>query len=159
MPYRPDIDGLRALAVLAVVLFHLEFAAFAGGYTGVDVFFVVSGFLITRLVVGEIRSGTFSFAAFYERRARRLFPALFFTVGVSFLAGAWLFSPQHLRPLGGAAASTLVGGSNIFFWFESGYFDVDAQYKPLLHMWSLCVEEQFYLIWPAFMLALSRLRP
>ncbi len=156
--YRPDIDGLRALAVLAVVLYHVEVAAVPGGYVGVDVFFVISGFLITRLVLHDVEAGEFSLARFYERRVRRLFPALFFTVAICFGLAVWLFSPQHLQRFGGSAAATLVGVSNVFFWQESGYFDADASVKPLLHIWSLCVEEQFYLVWPAFLLVLCRLR-
>ena len=155
--YRADIDGLRALAVLAVLFFHAGIGPFAGGYVGVDVFFVISGFLITRLVSGEIEAGTFSFSGFYERRARRLFPALYATVAIAFLGAVLLLSPQHLQRFGGAAATTLMGVSNFYFWKESGYFDLDASVKPLLHVWSLCVEEQFYLIWPAFMLLLWRL--
>ncbi|MBI4887935.1 MAG: acyltransferase [Acidobacteria bacterium] len=156
--YRPDIDGLRALAVLAVVCFHLGVAPARGGYVGVDVFFVISGFLITRLILGDLQAGTFSLSRFYERRARRLFPALSFTVGCSFLFAVLLFSPQHLKPFGGSAVATMLGVSNVYFWYESGYFDVEAAFKPLLHVWSLCVEEQFYLVWPAFMLLLWRLR-
>ena len=152
------IDGLRALAVLAVVFFHVGIGPFSGGYVGVDVFFVISGFLITRLVLGELEAGEFSFAAFYERRARRLFPALLFTVAACFVPAVVLLSPQHLTSFGGSAAATLLAASNVFFWMESSYFDLDAGVKPLLHVWSLCVEEQFYLVWPALVVLLFRLR-
>jgi peptidoglycan/LPS O-acetylase OafA/YrhL len=149
--YRPDIDGVRAIAVLVVVLYHAQFAAFSGGYVGVDVFFVISGFLITRLVRDEIRAGTFSFARFYERRARRLFPAMFFTFLVS-SGGAYLvLTPEYLRNFGGSLLYSALSLSNVFFWLETGYFDLAAHTKPLLHMWSLSVEEQFYLFWPALL--------
>lgn len=154
--YRPDIDGLRALSVIAVVLFHAEYALFSGGFVGVDVFFVISGFLITRLLVDEIRAGTFSFANFYMRRARRLFPALWFTAASSFVLAFLLFSPAHLERFGGAVFWTLASISNFYFWGEEGYFDAAATFKPLLHTWSLSVEEQFYMVWPALMLLLLR---
>ena len=127
-----------------------------GGFVGVDVFFVISGFLITRLILGELQRGEFSLARFYERRARRLFPALSVTIAGCMVGGMVLFSPQHFERLGAAAATTMVDGSNVYFWMESGYFDVDAAVKPLLHAWSLCVEEQFYLVWPVFLLLLRR---
>ncbi len=148
--YRPDIDGLRALAVLSVLFFHLDVARFSGGFLGVDVFFVISGFLITRLIRKEILStGGFDFARFYIRRARRLFPALFFTLACCFVISFMLFSPQHFQRFGGAAVYALTSLSNFYFWRESGYFDTTADLKPLLHTWSLSVEEQFYLVWPA----------
>ncbi|MFC2952838.1 acyltransferase family protein [Marinicaulis aureus] len=149
MTYRPDIDGLRAIAVMAVTLFHLNVAGLAGGYVGVDIFFVISGFLITRLIVDEVKStGGFSFKNFYLRRARRLFPALFFIVFVTFCFAAFVFIPPHLERLGGATIHTLLSTSNFFFWREAGYFDTSAEFKPLLHTWSLGVEEQFYVVWP-----------
>ncbi|MEH6584814.1 MAG: acyltransferase family protein [Halioglobus sp.] len=155
--YRPDIDGLRALAVLSVILFHFEFPAFSGGFVGVDVFFVISGFLITRLLVVNIGSGEFSFARFYSRRARRLFPALFFTLLATFVVAFFLLSPQHFARLGGSTLHALLAVSNYFFWSETGYFDIQSVYKPLLHTWSLAVEEQFYLVWPLLLfLLLSR---
>jgi peptidoglycan/LPS O-acetylase OafA/YrhL len=156
--YRPDIDGLRAIAVLVVVFYHLGFSSLPGGYVGVDVFFVISGFLITRLVMADLQAGTFSFSEFYERRARRLFPTLYVVVALSFLLAMMIFSPKHLTSFGGAAASTLLGVSNVFFWRESGYFDVDGTLAPLLHLWSLCVEEQFYLVWPAALVTLCHFR-
>jgi peptidoglycan/LPS O-acetylase OafA/YrhL len=148
----PEIDGLRALAVICVVLFHLELGPFTGGFIGVDVFFVISGFLITRLVVEEIKAtGTFSFPKFYARRARRLLPALFFIIALSAFCAFLLFSPGHLERFAKSMLSATGSVSNISFWKESGYFDEEAITKPLLHTWSLGVEEQFYLFWPVFL--------
>ena len=152
--YRPDIDGLRAIAVLVVVLFHFEVDAFAGGFVGVDVFFVISGFLITRLIRHDVDAGRFSFGVFYIRRVRRLFPALFVTIVATFIAASVLFTPLHLERLGGSALHALLSVSNFYFWTESGYFDAASTLKPLLHFWSLSVEEQFYLVWPALLVAL-----
>jgi peptidoglycan/LPS O-acetylase OafA/YrhL len=152
--YRPDVDGLRTIAVLPVVLFHFGFAAFSGGFVGVDVFFVISGYLITRLILHEIEQGTFSFARFYERRARRLFPAMFVTVVASLLAGQFLLFTEYLTQAAGSAILAVTSLSNVVFWTQSGYFDTEALTKPLLHTWSLSVEEQFYLVWPAALVLL-----
>lgn len=149
--YRPDIDGLRAIAVLAVVFFHLDMPLFAGGFVGVDVFFVISGFLITRLILEEGERGRFSFANFYLRRARRLLPALGATLALTLLAGAVLLTPSQLETLGRTALFAMASVSNFQFWMETGYFNPDAHLNPLLHTWSLSVEEQFYLVWPATM--------
>ena len=156
--YRPDIDGLRAVAVLSVVLFHADVAFLEGGFLGVDVFFVISGFLITHLIRDAVTENRFSFAEFYLRRARRLFPALFVTLALTFAVATWLFMPFHLERLGAALVSSLVWVSNIYFYSEAGYFDADAAVKPLLHTWSLSVEEQFYLLWPALVVAVVALR-
>src|SRR5690606_13837540 len=122
-------------------------------FVGVDIFFVISGFLITRILVTEIEeTGQLSFARFYTRRARRLFPAVLTTVVVSFVLAFLLFSAEQLERFAGSAVFTLVSVSNVLFWWESGYFDAEAVSKPLLHTWSLSVEEQFYFIWPALML-------
>jgi peptidoglycan/LPS O-acetylase OafA/YrhL len=135
--YRREIDGLRALAVGAVLLFHADVPGFDGGYLGVDVFFVISGFLITRIILDDVAAGSFSFGAFYLRRLRRLAPALLVTIAVTIIAGAALMTPEHMRGLGASAAAASFYVSNLFFWSEAGYFDASASVKPLLHAWSL----------------------
>ncbi len=153
--YRPDIDGLRAVAVLGVLLFHFGIPGFPGGFVGVDVFFVISGFLITRLIVDEAsESGTFSFANFYLRRARRLLPAMLTTFLVCFIVAFLLFSPPEFERFAGSLVYALFSLSNFYFWQEAGYFDAAALTKPLLHTWSLAVEEQFYFIWPTLLVLL-----
>ncbi|HEY8269663.1 MAG TPA: acyltransferase, partial [Pseudobdellovibrionaceae bacterium] len=147
--YRPEIDGLRAIAVISVLFYHVGFETFRGGFVGVDIFFVISGFLITRLIRDEVNSSqAFSFSNFYLRRVRRLVPALLFTLGLSSVCAYVLLSPQHLQIFGGSLASAITSLSNFYFWRESGYFDAEVKFKPLLHTWSLCIEEQFYLFWP-----------
>lgn len=156
MDYRREIDGLRAIAVVAVVLCHAGFTAFGGGYVGVDVFFVISGYLITSLILIDKQAGTFSVAAFYERRARRILPALFFVILCCLpFAWAWML-PEHLRNFAQSVAAVSLFASNVLFWIERGYFDADAAVKPLLHTWSLAVEEQYYLIFPLFIVAAWR---
>ncbi len=156
--YRPDIDGLRAFAVILVLLFHLDHEWMPGGYIGVDVFFVISGFLITRNILFDVDTGRFTFRRFYVKRMRRLFPALFVTLGLTLAVGSWLFSPADLQRLGTSTLAALFSLSNFFFWNESGYFNPSSYTKPLLHTWSLGVEEQFYLLWPAIVLGLSLVR-
>ncbi|KGE04760.1 acyltransferase family protein [Pseudohaliea rubra] len=158
MIYRPEIDGLRAVAVAAVVLFHLGIAPLAGGFVGVDVFFVISGYLITRLILARVDSGTFSLAGFYLRRIRRLLPPLLATVAATFVAAALILNPYDFAPFARSALGAMVSVSNIVFYAEAGYWDADSELKPLLHTWSLGVEEQFYLAWPALLLLLWRLR-
>jgi peptidoglycan/LPS O-acetylase OafA/YrhL len=157
--YRPDIDGLRAVAVLSVMLFHAEFAWFKAGFLGVDVFFVISGFLITRLIRDEVLAGTFTFKGFYLRRARRLLPAFFVTLAVTTVFAFCLLTPSHFESFGGSLISSVFSYSNFYFWKQTGYFDVEATLKPLLHTWSLSIEEQFYLVWPACLLLLLRKKP
>jgi peptidoglycan/LPS O-acetylase OafA/YrhL len=155
--YRPDIDGLRAVAVVCVVLFHADLGPFTGGFIGVDVFFVISGFLITRIIVDEVSStGRFNLARFYVRRARRILPALFFTIALSAIFAFLLFSPEQFARFGRSMSSSAASVSNVFFWQESGYFDADAASKPLLHTWSLGVEEQFYALWPIILVVALR---
>lgn len=154
--YRADIDGLRAIAVLAVLLYHVGFDRLSGGFVGVDVFFVISGFLITKLLTSEYgRSGKIDFKSFYIRRAKRLLPALFFTLIVTTIVAALIFTPQRLAIYGGSMMHAVFSFSNVYFFFQSGYFDVDSSLKPLLHTWSLGVEEQFYFIWPLLVLFIA----
>jgi len=154
--YRREIDGLRALAVVPVILFHAGLPGFRGGYVGVDVFFVISGYLITSLLLSELAAGTFSLARFYERRARRLLPALF-TVMAFCIPAAWLWLlPPDIKDLSESLAYVSIFASNILFSRQSGYFDTAAELKPLLHTWSLGVEEQFYLLFPLVLLLLWR---
>jgi peptidoglycan/LPS O-acetylase OafA/YrhL len=156
MKYRPEIDGLRAIAVLPVIFFHAGFDLFSGGYVGVDVFFVISGFLITSILIKEIDAGSFSLTHFYERRARRILPALYAVLLVSAVIAAFVLLPRDLVAFGKSLMSVPVFASNIYFWSERGYFDAAIDLKPLLHTWSLAVEEQFYLIFPLVMMALWR---
>jgi peptidoglycan/LPS O-acetylase OafA/YrhL len=147
--HRADIDGLRAVAVLPVVFYHFQIAPFSGGFVGVDIFFVISGYLITSLIHGETLNGAFSLARFYERRIRRILPALFLMMlATTALAGSVLF-PQDLMNFARSLVATALFGSNFYFWSTVDYFDIVAERKPLLHTWSLAVEEQFYLLYPA----------
>ena len=152
MTYRPEIDGLRAFAVLPVILFHAGFESFSGGFVGVDVFFVISGYLITSIILSEMQAGTFTLANFYERRARRILPALFVVVTVC-IPVAWLFLlPEDMKSFSQSLAAVFTFSSNIYFWHASGYFETTAEFRPLLHTWSLAVEEQYYLLFPIFLL-------
>lgn len=148
MNYRADIDGLRAIAVLSVLFFHAGFQLFSGGYVGVDVFFVISGYLITKLIKAQVEAGTFTFSGFYLRRMRRLFPAMIVTYLLTGIGAILLFAPQYLERFGGEIIHAMASISNFYFWLEADYFDAGAHMKPLLHTWSLSVEEQFYLVWP-----------
>ncbi len=156
--YRADIDGLRALAVLAVVIFHAFPELLKGGFVGVDVFFVISGFLICSIVLGSVKDGTFSFLEFYNRRILRIFPALILVMSVCYAVGWLIMLPAEFQRLG----KHMVGGSafvaNLLLWREAGYFDAASMSKPLLHLWSLGVEEQFYILWPSVLLLALRLR-
>jgi peptidoglycan/LPS O-acetylase OafA/YrhL len=146
--YRPDIDGLRAIAVLAVVAFHAFPSWLKGGFIGVDVFFVISGYLISTIIFENLDKGTFSFAEFYARRIKRIFPALLLILIASFSFGWFALLADEYKQLGKHIAAGAGFISNFVFWNESGYFDNSADTKPLLHLWSLGIEEQFYIIWP-----------
>lgn len=154
MQYRREIDGLRAVAVIPVVLFHAGFGAVSGGFVGVDIFFVISGFLITGILISEMESGDFSLSRFYERRARRILPALFFVMLCCIpFAWAWMHVTQLNEFFQSLMAVTLFG-SNILFWYQEGYFEAASELKPLLHTWSLAVEEQYYLLFPLALMGL-----
>jgi peptidoglycan/LPS O-acetylase OafA/YrhL len=154
--YRADVDGLRAIAVVAVALFHARIAGFPGGFVGVDVFFVISGFLITTIILREVQQGTFSIVHFYERRIRRIFPALMTVMVTMLLVGFWLMLPSDLQNLSRAARAATWFLANLFFLTKSGYFDAPPDSSPLLHTWSLAVEEQFYLLYPALLCLIVR---
>jgi len=153
------IQGLRAVAVLSVILFHLGVPQITGGFVGVDVFFVISGYLISKLIYDELtETGSFSYRRFYVRRIRRLTPALVAVVAAVAIYAAIRFEPERFRETGREVAASILSVANLLFYSQSGYFDADAASKPLLHMWSLSVEEQFYLIWPLLLAMSFRLR-
>ncbi|MCH4810779.1 acyltransferase family protein [Vreelandella neptunia] len=156
MEYRKEIDGLRAVAVLPVILFHAGFSWFSGGYIGVDVFFVISGYLITSILIKDLENGRFSIAQFYERRARRILPALFFVMMCCIpFAYTWMI-PQQFKDFSQAFVAVSFFSSNILFWAKEDYFAPAAELNPLLHTWSLAVEEQFYIFFPLLLLVLWR---
>lgn len=162
--HRPDIDGLRALAVIPVVLYHAGVPGFSGGFTGVDVFFVISGFLITKMIAGDLHQGRFSLTDFYARRVRRIVPALAAMLAVVTLFALATFTPQEMQRYGIALAAAAFFSANIYFWRNENYFAAEAEPSPLLHTWSLAVEEQFYIFWPLglmliFALGLRRFLP
>ncbi|MEE7516683.1 acyltransferase, partial [Vibrio cholerae] len=146
--YRPDIDGLRALAVLSVVLYHAFPSYLQGGFVGVDIFFVISGFLITSILLKELNNDDFKFSDFYLRRFNRIFPSLIVVLIFSFFIGWLIYLPKEFEQL----SKHILGGvffvSNFILLGEDGYFDAAAETKPLLHLWSLGIEEQFYIVWP-----------
>lgn len=151
MEYRREIDGLRTIAVVPVILYHAGFQTFSGGFIGVDVFFVISGYLITSIILTEIIAGNFSIINFYERRARRILPALFFVMFMC-IPPAWIFlSRGDLGSFSRSLVAVSLFLSNVFFWRDGGYFETVAELKPLLHTWSLAVEEQFYIFFPLFL--------
>lgn len=157
MKYRREIDGLRAIAVLPVILFHAGFEIFSGGYIGVDVFFVISGYLITTIILKEKTNGTFTIARFYARRARRILPALI-VVMLACIPFAWIMLlPSQFADFSESLVAVVLFASNILFWSEHGYFSPAAEVKPLLHTWSLAVEEQYYLFFPVFMIIFWRI--
>lgn len=155
--YRSEIDGLRAIAVVPVILFHGGFEVFSGGFIGVDVFFVISGYLITGILIAELETGGFSIVRFYERRARRILPALFLVMLACVpFAWAWML-PSQFMDFSRSLMAVVFFVSNVLFWRESGYFAASAELKPLLHTWSLAVEEQFYLLFPLFLAVMWRI--
>ncbi|MGA7811283.1 acyltransferase family protein, partial [Bradyrhizobium sp.] len=155
--YRSEIAGLRAVAVISVVLFHLKVDGFAGGFVGVDVFFVISGYLITRNILIDLNTDRFSFAQFYVRRTRRIFPALIFTVALTYVVGALWCSPLMFLDVAKEGTHALLWISNIQYWRESHqYFAANSDELALLHCWSLSLEEQFYLIWPVLIVLARR---
>ncbi|WP_415643077.1 acyltransferase family protein [Sphingomonas antarctica] len=156
--YRPEIDGLRTIAVGSVILYHAGVPFVPGGYAGVDIFFVISGYLISSIILGDLAQSRFRFLNFYERRIRRIFPALF-TVLAASTVGAWfIYSPGQLDEYGKSLVATVAFAANIFFRMRTGYFNADSENSILIHMWSLAVEEQFYVFFPIVLIALHRFR-
>jgi len=158
LTYRPDIDGLRAVAVLLVIAAHLR-TRFSGGYIGVDVFFVISGYLISSVILSELDSDRFSIVTFYERRIRRIFPAMLFMMAVTTIFVYRFFVPLEVEGYARSLLAALFSSSNFLFWHEAGYFDAPSAVKPLLHTWSLAVEEQFYIFFPIFLILARRFFP
>lgn len=156
--YRADIDGMRAIAVIAVLVFHAFPQALPGGFLGVDIFFVISGFLITGIISRGIDAGSFSMMTFYQKRIRRIYPALLTVLISTLVAGFIILPPTQMHQLGWHLMGAAFFIPNLLLWGEAGYFDVNSSTKPLLHLWSLGVEEQFYVFWPILLLAVSRLR-
>jgi len=150
--YRPDIDGLRAVSILLVVGYHAQPSLVPGGFIGVDIFFVISGFLITRIILSQVKTNTFSFMEFYARRIRRIFPALIVVLAVTYLIGWFVLLPDGFSMLGESIAAGVAFVSNLFQLGQAGYFAPDATENPLLHLWSLGIEEQFYIFWPPALL-------
>lgn len=156
--YRSDIDGLRAIAVISVVLFHLDFATFKGGFVGVDIFFVISGYLIGKSILDQRRSGTFTFLSFYQKRARRILPALVGVLTATTIAGFFILLPVAYEDYGWSLIAAVLSIGNVLFWLEAGYFDSASHAKPLLHTWSLGVEEQFYILLPIALWFTTRIK-
>ncbi len=159
MNYRKEIDGLRGIAVLAVIFYHAGISSFfSGGYVGVDVFFVVSGYLITSIILTEKKTGTFTFIDFYNRRARRILPALFFVMLCSIPIAFYSMDSEQLKAFSSSLIAVVIFASNVLFFLEDDYFRVASELKPFLHTWSLAVEEQFYIFFPPFLLAVIHFR-
>ena len=152
MNYRKDIDGLRAIAVLSVVFYHGNITYFNGGYIGVDIFFVISGYLISSIIIKDIEKNKFNLINFYNRRARRILPALFLVIFVSNILAFIILTRTELAFYMESSLSGIFFYSNFFFWKNVSYFAADSEFHPLLHLWSLSIEEQFYLIFPFFLI-------
>lgn len=157
MKYRADVDGLRALAVLPVIAYHMGIGGIPGGFTGVDIFFVISGYLICGIIFNSAMAGNFSYLDFYKRRCLRILPPLFVVLLATLIFGYYHLLPAQFTDLSNSALAALLSASNIFFWKTTGYFDGPADLKPLLHTWSLAVEEQFYILFPIVLLLVIRL--
>jgi len=155
--YRPDIDGLRTVAVISVLLFHIDFSWMPGGYTGVDVFFVISGFLITQIISRDIEHGAFSLGGFYVRRIRRILPVFYTVAIVTLILGIILLLPDDLYALLSSIRYAVMFAANRYFSASQGYFDISADEKPMLHIWSLSIEEQYYFVWPLLLFVLYRI--
>ena len=155
MKYRAEIDGLRAIAVIPVILFHAGFELFSGGFVGVDIFFVISGYLITTILIEDLENKRFSLISFYERRARRILPALYFMIIVSVIIGWFILTPYFYRDLFQTVTATSLFISNFLLYLKSGYFAPIAELKPFLHTWSLSVEEQYYVLFPILLMFLA----
>lgn len=156
LDYRPDIDGLRALAVLSVIFFHINHHWIPNGFLGVDVFFVISGFLITSILLKDLENGTFSFSEFYNRRIKRILPVFFVVLATGVTATSYLFLPEDRIGIFKSVLSSVAFLTNIYFARQGDYFDVSSNEKPFLHIWSLSLEEQFYFVFPVFLLILFR---
>src|SRR5262245_21429965 len=160
--YRRDVDGLRAIAVLSVMIFHARDSLLPGGFVGVDIFFVISGYLISRHIAADVSAGRFSLIEFYRRRIRRIAPMMMVVIAVSLAAALLLMTPEDARAVAKSAVWAVAAMGNIHFWrdLDAGYFANSTAEVPLLHLWSLGVEEQFYLLWPLVLaLAVRNLRP
>ena len=155
--YRRDIDGLRAIAVMLVVLYHFDVEILSGGFVGVDVFFVISGFLITRIIVSALHDNSFVFRTFWIRRIRRLLPASLTMILVVLIAFSAIYPATLYQDIGKSSIAQLLFSSNMYFWSGSGYFQTDSELKPLLHTWSLSVEEQYYFLYPFILYTVFRL--
>ncbi len=146
--YRPDIDGLRAVAILSVVTYHAFPTKLRGGFVGVDMFFVISGFLISTIIFRSLQRGDFSFTEFYAHRIKRIFPALILVLAACYTFGWFALLPDEYKQLGKHMAAGAGFVQNFVIWKEAGYFDTTSELKPLMHLWSLAIEEQFYLLYP-----------
>ncbi len=152
MIYRPEIDGLRALAVMPVIFYHASYPFFSGGYLGVDIFFVISGYLISYIILDDLTRNKFSILNFWKRRAKRILPALLSVIIFASLLSYFYIPNNEIKVFSNSIVSSLFFYSNFFFQFNTGYFDFAAEYQPLIHTWSLSIEEQFYILFPIFLL-------